>query len=102
MKLYIDTSKSDEVSVRINQTLRKQERKEKSESLLALIDCSLRESSTSLECIEAIEAKTGPGSFTGLRVGFAVANLLAWYFKIPFNGKIISQEGLLPAYLEKV
>ena len=102
MKLYIDSSQSNQISVGVNKTLKKQERKEKSESLLTLIDSSVREHNTTLECIDSIEAETGPGSFTGLRVGFAVANLLAWYFKIPFNGKKISRQGILPSYLNKI
>lgn len=42
-----------------------------------------------LEKIEKIEVETGPGSFTGLRVGVSVANALGFALGIPVNGKKI-------------
>lgn len=39
-----------------------------------------------------IKVETGPGSFTGLRVGVAVANALAYSLNIPVNGKKIETE----------
>lgn len=36
-----------------------------------------------------IEVETGPGSFTGLRVGVSVANALGFALGIPVNGKKI-------------
>lgn len=39
-----------------------------------------------------IEVETGPGSFTGLRVGVAVANALGFALNIPVNGKKIETE----------
>lgn len=37
--------------------------------------------------LTGIEVETGPGSFTGLRVGVAVANALGFALNIPVNGK---------------
>mgnify|MGYP001608150770 FL=1 len=37
--------------------------------------------------LEGIEVETGPGSFTGLRVGVAVANALGFSLGLPVNGK---------------
>lgn len=37
--------------------------------------------------LEGVEVETGPGSFTGLRVGVSVANALGFALGIPVNGK---------------
>ncbi|MFH1536127.1 MAG: hypothetical protein ABIC96_03620 [Patescibacteria group bacterium] len=37
--------------------------------------------------MRGIEVETGPGSFTGLRVGVSVANALGFALNIPVNGK---------------
>ncbi len=42
--------------------------------------------------LKGIEVETGPGSFTGIRVGVAVANALAYSLKIPVNGKRMETE----------
>lgn len=39
-----------------------------------------------LKDITAIEVNTGPGSFTGTRVGVAIANALGFALNIPVNG----------------
>lgn len=41
---------------------------------------------------DGIEVETGPGSFTGLRVGVTVANALGFALGIPVNGKKIETE----------
>lgn len=50
-----------------------------------------------LEDIQAIEIYPGPGSYTGLRVGFAIANTLGYMLHIPVNGKVYPQMAL-PTY----
>lgn len=42
---------------------------------------------TEFDKLKGIEVETGPGSFTGLRVGVSVANALAYCLNIPVNGK---------------
>lgn len=48
--------------------------------------------------LTAIEVETGPGSFTGLRVGVSVANALGFSLGIPVNGKV--RETDLVYYIE--
>lgn len=55
--------------------------------LLPVIELMLREHSLTLGDITDIEVATGPGSFTGLRVGTAIANALGYLLDIPVNGK---------------
>ncbi len=42
--------------------------------------------------LNGIEVETGPGSFTGLRVGVSVANALGFSLGIPVNGKKIEDK----------
>lgn len=39
--------------------------------------------------LKGVEVEKGQGSFTGIRVGVAVANALGWSLNIPVNGKRI-------------
>ncbi len=58
-----------------------------SQTLLPLIKKILDVSKLDTSCLKAIEVETGPGSFTGLRVGVSVANALGYSLGIPINGK---------------
>lgn len=94
MILHIDTSKREEVVVglEINGKVRKKIVKNvQSQNVLILIDKLLKEKKFKLKDIKEIEVKTGPGSFTGLRVGISVANALGFALKIPVNGKPAGQ-----------
>mgnify|MGYP001615360153 CR=1 FL=1 len=88
MKLYIDTSDREKIVVGINEKRFETKAKDqKSQRLLPFIIEVLKKEGTSLEQIKEIEVNTGPGSFTGLRVGVSVANALGWGLGIPVNGK---------------
>lgn len=90
--LYIDTSAIDaaDVSVDINgKRFKKTSRSKimKSQMVLPLIEELLREHKLQLADITGISVVAGPGSFTGLRVGATVANVLGYLLDIPVNGK---------------
>jgi tRNA threonylcarbamoyladenosine biosynthesis protein TsaB len=88
MKLYIDTSSSEKISVGLdNERIEEVARKDKSQKLLPTIDKLLKKNKKDVEDIKEIEVSTGPGSFTGLRVGVSIANTLGWVLGIPVNGK---------------
>lgn len=58
-----------------------------SQVLLPLIMKLLKTSNCELKTLQRIEVETGPGSFTGLRVGVSVANALGFALGITVNGK---------------
>lgn len=58
-----------------------------SQVLLPLIKKLIAENNLKLEDLKEIEVSTGPGSYTGIKVGVSVANALAFSLNIPVNGK---------------
>lgn len=88
MKLSIDTSDNKKTVAGLdNYRLEKPTGASKSQQVLKLINQILKKNKKTLNDITEIEVETGPGSFTGLRVGVAVANALAWALGIKVNGK---------------
>lgn len=65
--------------------------------ILPMIDKILKKHSLKPEDLSEIRINAGPGSFTGLRVGLAIANALSFTLKIPVNGKKIG-EIISPVY----
>lgn len=63
-----------------------------SQVLLKLIQKLLKSKKKNWQDLTAIEVHLGPGSFTGLRVGAAVANGLGYSLGIPVNGKMIETD----------
>ncbi len=88
MKLYIDTSDREKIIVGIDDKRFESKAKEQaSQKLLPFIDEVLKEEGKTAKDITEIEVNTGPGSFTGLRVGVSVANAFGWALNIPVNGQ---------------
>jgi tRNA threonylcarbamoyl adenosine modification protein (Sua5/YciO/YrdC/YwlC family) len=65
--------------------------------ILPMIDKLLRKHFLRPEDLSEIHVNTGPGSYTGLRVGLSIANALSLTLKIPINGKKVG-EIILPIY----
>ena len=95
MKLFIDTSNSEKIIVGLDDKhFEAGSREEKSQKLLQFIDELLSSKGQSasgrkkvtFKDITEIEVNTGPGSFTGLRVGVSVANTLGWVLGVLVNG----------------
>lgn len=92
MILTIDTGDREKVVVSIKdkaQTLVEVSSNNKfgSQVLLPLIVQALQKAKKEFKDLTAIEVNIGPGSYTGLKVGVAVANALGFSLNIPVNGK---------------
>ncbi|MEJ2441757.1 MAG: tRNA (adenosine(37)-N6)-threonylcarbamoyltransferase complex dimerization subunit type 1 TsaB [Patescibacteria group bacterium] len=93
MKLYIDTSDSEKIVIGLDgERFETEARKEKSQKLLPFINELLKKKGKKIEDLKEIEVNTGPGSFTGLRVGVSVANAIGWTLGIPVNGKDLKND----------
>lgn len=88
--LYIDTASKDNINVGLTGDLSDNLIKEQSlgsQVLLSLIDHILAKNNLTPKDLTAICVNTGPGSYTGIKVGVSVANALAFSLSIPVNGK---------------
>jgi tRNA threonylcarbamoyladenosine biosynthesis protein TsaB len=86
--LFIDTSNNRKTVVKIgNSKLEENYSNPKDQKLLEVIDRLLKKAKLDKMEIKEIKINTGPGSYTGLRVGCSVANTLAWSLGIKVNGK---------------
>lgn len=95
MKLYIDTSDRDKIVLKLGDKEFESDSKVKSsQRLLPFIDEVLAREKKKLTDLTAIEVHTGPGSFTGLRIGVSVANALGWTLGIKVNGKNPEKAGI--------
>jgi tRNA threonylcarbamoyladenosine biosynthesis protein TsaB len=88
--LYIDTSSNVEATVSLKlggKEYRKTKKynKNRAQIVLPMIQEILNKQGLRLDDIIAIEVHIGPGSFTGLRVGVAIANALGFTLNIPIN-----------------
>jgi tRNA threonylcarbamoyladenosine biosynthesis protein TsaB len=97
MILVINTKDQKQVSVSLKEgdkTLSSlsEENEFGSQVLLPLIEKILKKNDLGYKDLTGIEVETGPGSFTGLRVGVSVANALGFSLSIPVNGKKIETD----------
>jgi tRNA threonylcarbamoyladenosine biosynthesis protein TsaB len=94
--LIIDTSSNKEVKVGIEiegkeKMVTQPLDKQKAQAVLPMIEKLLKEHRLELKDLSGIIVNPGPGSFTGLRVGIAIANTLGQLLKIPINGKKVGE-----------
>lgn len=100
--LLIDTSSNQKVKVGLQvgrevNYLTSEVKVLKAQAVLPLLDKLLKKKRLQTSDIDAVEVHTGPGSFTGLRVGVAIANTLGFALNIPVNKKK-NGEIVTPAY----
>ncbi|MEK9143645.1 MAG: L-threonylcarbamoyladenylate synthase [Patescibacteria group bacterium] len=63
----------------------------KAQEVLPMIEELLMKHELMFDDVAAIKVHTGPGSYTGLRVGIAIANMLGILLGVPINGLAVGQ-----------
>lgn len=91
--LFIDTSEMYIAKVALEIDGERHEKNSKSgvmksQIILPLIEEILAEHTLTTTDLTAMYVVTGPGSYTGIRVGLAVANMLGALLHIPVNGSL--------------
>ena len=93
MTLFIDTTQREQLIVRIlaedGKVMAEHNESQgfnHAQNLLPAIENLLKANNLSLNDLAGIEVNPGPGSFTGTRVGVAVANALSLALNVPVNG----------------
>jgi tRNA A37 threonylcarbamoyladenosine modification protein TsaB len=89
MRIYIDSTDNKKSVIRINdkEFTRHVESPRDQDVLGFLVHC-LEAENIRPEDIDEIEVNPGPGSFTGTRVGVAIANVLGYALDIKVNGSM--------------
>jgi len=95
-KLYIDTRDNKRIVVRLETENGAFEEKsvanvKKAQATLPLIEKVLEKAKLQIKDIDEINVETGPGSFTGLRVGISIANSISFAGLIKVNGKKVGE-----------
>lgn len=99
MKLYLDTSTPETILKLDEKEYRNPLGNELAEKLLEFLKDKLAENKKTMSDLTEITFMSGPGSFTGLRIGAAIVNTLASELNIPLydhTGK--KHEIILPDY----
>ena len=99
MKLYLDTSTPETVLKLDDKEYRYIFANDLAEKLLGFLKEKLDENNKTWQDVTEIEFMSGPGSFTGLRIGAATVNTLAHELNIPLKdhrGK--SHQQIIPEY----
>lgn len=94
--LYIDTRDNKRIVVRLDKNGEKFQQEsgasvKGAQTILPLIQKVLKKAKITPAKIDEIKVERGPGSFTGLRVGIAIANALSFSVGAKINGKKIGE-----------
>lgn len=99
MKLYLDTSNPETILKLDDKEYRYPFNNDLAEKLLEFLKDKLAENGKTFNDLTEITFMSGPGSFTGLRIGAAVVNTLAHELKIPlYNHQGEQVKIILPNY----
>lgn len=86
MKLFIDSSNNTKTIIRIDgQEFVSEVSSPRDQDVFTLIKSSFEKLGFNPQDITEIEVNTGPGSFTGTRIGVSIANALGFALNVPVN-----------------
>ncbi len=99
MKLYLNTSTPEVILKLDDKEYREDFDRDLAEKLLKFIHDKLAENEKTFTDLTEITFMSGPGSFTGLRIGASIVNTLASELKIPlYDHKGEKHQIILPEY----
>lgn len=99
MKLYLDTSTPETILKLDDKEYHWQSGRDLAEKLHSFIKEKLDENHKTWQDISEITFMSGPGSFTGLRIGAAIVNALAHELNIPlYDHKGNQVQIIIPDY----
>lgn len=99
MKLYLDTSTPTCILKLDDKTYENELGRDMAENLHAFIRDKLKENGKTWHDITEITFMSGPGSFTGLRIGASIVNTLADQLNIPlYDHHGNKHQSILPDY----
>ena len=99
MRLSLDTSTPETILILNDKEYRYTFANDLAEKLLGFIHDNLTENNKSWQDISEIVFMSGPGSFTGLRIGATVVNALAHELNIPlYDHHGTKHQQILPDY----
>lgn len=99
MKLYLDTSQPTTILKLDDKTYEWESNRELAKHLHKFIHEKLQENGKDWQDITEITFMSGPGSFTGLRIGATVVNALADQLNIPlYNHRGEKVDLIMPVY----
>ncbi len=83
--LVVDTTAKDETRIALIKggKISQLKKPARAQELQKMIDELLEKSSITLSDLRSVAVLTGPGSFTGTRIGATAANTLRWLYNIP-------------------
>lgn len=88
MKLTIDSTNNLKTVISLDgQEFAKEYEKPQDQDVLGAVMEAMKLQGVTLQDVAEVEVNSGPGSFTGTRVGVAIANALAFALNVPVNGK---------------